>query len=125
MTEKLARKLIDDYVQGWESGDGARILGCLDKQCFITESHGPTYRGPWQVKRWINEWYKTGKVDKWTIDSFFWTKDIAFFEWSFTCTIKGQTDSIDGASVVQFKGHKILHIHEYRMTQPAFDYFGK
>lgn len=54
----------------------------------------------------------------------FFAKDTVFFEWVFTYTIDGRTDSIDGASVVQFDNGKIHHIHEYRMTKPAFDYFG-
>ena len=124
MTEKLARKLVDDYVGGWETSDAARIIKPLLTNCFITESHGPTYHGIKQVKRWIDDWYRTGRVNKWDIDSFFFAKDTAFFEWSFTCTINGKPDSIDGASVVQFKNDKIYHIHEYRMTKPAFDYFG-
>jgi len=123
MTEKLARRLVDDYVEGWVDADGSRILGSLSEDCFITESHGPMYHGPEEVKKWIDEWYQTGTVNKWNIDAFFFAKDTAFFEWSFTCTIDGRTDSIDGASVVQFKGNKIYHVHEYRMTQPAFDYF--
>jgi len=84
--------------------------------------YGPTYHGTDEVKKWIQEWYQTGKVDKWTMDSFFFAKDTAFFEWSFTCTINAKADSIVGASVVQFKSGKIYHIHEYRMTKPAFDY---
>lgn len=122
MTEKLARQLVDDYVEGWKSADGSQILSSLCDDCFITESHGPTYRGLEQVKRWIDGWHQTGKVDKWDIDSFFYTGNTVFFEWSFTYTIDGKTDSIDGASVVQFKRNKIYHIHEYRMTEPSFDY---
>lgn len=124
MTEKLARKLVEDYVQGWESNDASRILEALSSDCFITESHGPSYHGPGEVQKWIDEWYQTGKVDKWSIDAFFFAGEAAFFEWSFTCTIDGKTSSIDGASVVQFKDDKIYHIHEYRMTKLAYDYFG-
>jgi len=124
MNEKLARQLVNDYVEGWENNDSSRILSPLGGDCFITESHGPTYRGLEQVKKWIDEWYRTGRVNKWNIDSFFFAKDTVFFEWSFTCTIDNKTSSIDGASVVQFKNSKIYHIHEYRMTKPAFDYFG-
>ncbi|HSX43967.1 MAG TPA: nuclear transport factor 2 family protein [Candidatus Saccharimonadales bacterium] len=120
MTEKLARQLIDSYVEGWVNNHSSRILGSLSDDCFITESHGPTYRGLEEVKRWIKEWHHTGVVDKWEIDSFFFAKDTAFFEWSFACTIGGKTASIDGASVVQFEDDKIYHIHEYRMTMPEF-----
>lgn len=123
MTETLARQLVDSYVQGWVNRDASKILNPLLKDCLITESHGPIYHGPAEVKRWIEEWYQTGKVNKWEIDLFFFTKDTAFFEWSFTYIINGQTGSIDGASVVQFKQDKIYHIREYRMTKPAFDYF--
>jgi hypothetical protein len=124
MKEQLARQLVNDYVEGWVGSEITRILSPLSDKCYITESHGPTYHGLKEVERWANEWFKTGKVDKWTTDSFFYTENTAFFEWSFTCTVDGKTDSIDGASVVQFKGDKIYHIHEYRMTKPAFDYFG-
>ena len=123
MNEKFARELVDNYVLGWESGNEARILSPLSDDCIIVESHGPTYHGTDEARKWIKEWYQNGQVDKWTIDSFFFAHDTAFFEWSFTYTIDGKKDSIDGASVVQFKGNKIYHIHEYRMTKPAFDYF--
>lgn len=123
MDNERARDLVDDYVEGWVNADITRILNPLSDDCNIVESHGPTYYGKEQVKRWADEWYESGKVDKWTIDSFFFTHDTAFFEWSFTCTIDRKTNSIDGASVVQFKGNKIYHIHEYRMAKSAFDYF--
>lgn len=123
MDKSLARQLVDDYVGGWKKNNAQKILDSLAEDCFITESHGPTYHGPEQVRKWIEEWSRTGKVNSWNIDAFFFTKDAAFFEWSFTCTISGKTSSIDGASVVQFKKSKIYHIHEYRMTKPAFDYF--
>lgn len=124
MDDKTARKLVDDYVEGWVNGDIARILKSLSKDCFIIESHGPTYHGTEEVKKWTDEWYSDGKVDKWDINAFFFANDTAFFEWSFTCTINSKTDSIDGASIVKFTEDKIHHIHEYRMTKPAFDYFG-
>ena len=123
MDNELARQLVDDYIEGWVQSDASRILASLTDDCSVVESHGPTYYGTEQIKKWIDEWYQTGKVDKWNIDSFFFDQDTAFFEWSFTCTINGKTDSIDGASIVQFKNDKIHHVHEYRMTKPAFDYF--
>lgn len=124
MNERLARQLVNDYVEGWVEADIVKILSPLDGKCYITESHGPTYHGINEVERWADEWFVTGKVDKWNIGSFFYTKNTAFFEWSFTCTVGGKTDSIDGSSVVQFKNNKIYHIHEYRMTNQPFDYFG-
>jgi len=124
MDKRLARKLINEYVGGWIDGDIGKILRPLSNSCYITESHGPTYHGPKEVEKWANEWFETGKVDMWILDSFFYIKNTAFFEWSFTCTISGKTELIDGSSVVQFKRDKIYHIHEYRMTKPAFDYFG-
>jgi len=123
MTKKLARQLIEDYVKGWEQADSSRILKPLSDNCLIIESHGPTYNGLEQVKHWVKEWHQEGRVDKWEINSFCFVKNTAFFEWSFTCTTKGGTDSIEGASVVKFKGSKISGIHEYRMTEEAFDYY--
>jgi len=40
MNEKLARELVNDYVQGWENGDDTRILSPLSDDCIIVESHG-------------------------------------------------------------------------------------
>src|SRR3989344_5459582 len=120
MSEERARELVEIYIEGWRKNDKTKILKPLATHCFITESHGPTYRGVKLIEKWIDEWYQTGTVKKWDIDSFFFTKDTAFFEWSFTCMIGGKTDSIDGASVVQFKNNKIHHIHEYRMTRSSF-----
>lgn len=125
MNEKQACLLVGDYVDGWVQADINRIIGSLSDSCKIIESHGPTYTGKEQVKRWAEEWFQTGKVDEWSIDSFFYSgiHNTAFFEWKFTCTIDGRTDSFEGASVFQFENDKISQLHEYRMTHPAFDYF--
>lgn len=125
MNERLARKLVNDYVEGWLDADSKKIISVLSRDGFITESHGPTYRGVTEVEKWASEWHKTGKVDKWTVDSFFYASEACFFEWSFTCTVAGKAESIDGCSIVQFNGNKIFHLHEYRMTKPAYDYFKK
>ncbi len=127
MTETLARQLAETYVDGWVAADIPGIVSTLRDDCFITESHGPTYHGPDEVRQWAEGWYRTGTVDLWKIDAFFFDakQDTAFFEWSFTCTIDGETTSLDGASIVQYKGGKIYHIHEYRMTKPPFDYFAR
>ncbi len=122
MTEKQARKLVEDYNSGWVDGDGSKILSTLSADCIIIESHGPTYHNTDEVKQWMGEWFATGKVDKWDIKTFFFIDDTVFFEWSFACTIDSKTSSIEGVSIVKFKGNKINFIHEYRMTKPAFDY---
>jgi hypothetical protein len=40
-----AEHLVHAYIEGWRTGDRAKILGTLAPDCVIVESLGPTYTG--------------------------------------------------------------------------------
>ena len=111
--------LIRQYVAGWIDGDAAAIIATLADDCTIIESHGPTYHGTEEVKRWVDEWNGNGsKVEKWDITSFHeMPPDGAVFEWHFECTVDGKKHSLDGISIAQFKGGKISYMREYRAVK--------
>src|SRR5258707_143628 len=126
MTETEVKKLVEQYIDGWRKSNLVSILKPLAEDVFITESHGPTYHGKEQVKEWVEDWIQNGyRVTQWDMDSFFFDKDTAFFEWIFKCITDKKHHKIDGASVIKFRNKKIYHIHEYRMTKPAYDWNSK
>ncbi len=109
-------------------GDEQLICGPLSEDCLVIESHGPTYRGIPEIKRWIGDWTRSNKVDSWAIKSFVFAHDTACFEWDFRCTCAGTSDGIYGASFVRFTNEKISSICEYRITVLADSWgelFGK
>ena len=111
--------LIRKYVAGWLKGDADAIVATLADDCTIIESHGPTYRGVEEVRRWVSEWNKQGsRVDKWDVVSFHeMPTEGAVFEWHFECTVEGEKHILDGISTVQFKGGKIDYMREYRSVK--------
>lgn len=119
-----AQKLIDTYIEGWKMGDDEIVCRALTKDCLIIESHGPTYNGVGDVKKWVNRWIKEKhKVDKWDIISFLLKGNVAVFEWQFTFSSSGATPrTIDGMSIVKFTGNKIAYLREYRTTKPLYKF---
>ena len=123
MNEQVACYLIQNYLDGWKQLDLSLALLPLSENCVIIESHGPTYRGVEEVKRWIDCWIKTGaKVVRWDLRSFYFLQkeNTAFCEWDFHCVAKKKDYVLMGASLVQFSGDKIKKIHEYCMTHKPY-----
>lgn len=119
MDEHIARYLIQSYINGWKQLDLSLVLSPLSENCVIIESHGPTYQGVEEVKRWINCWIKTGsKVMRWDLRSFYFLEKekTAFCEWDFYCIANQREYVLAGASLVKFSSEKIVLIHEYCMT---------
>ena len=116
LTASQAKELVKQYTEGWVNGDERLICAPLSETCLVIESHGPTYHGIPEIKRWIQDWTRSNKVDSWTIKSFAFTNDTACFEWDFKCTCAGMSDQIYGASFVRFIDQKISSICEYRIT---------
>lgn len=123
--EQKARELIEQYVTGWKENNGEKIICSLTDDCVIIESHGPTYRGVEQVKKWVELWKKEyGTVIKWDITSFYFieTSTTAFFEWEFVCNVNNKQYELPGISIVKCTDNKISFLHEYRMTKKTFDW---
>jgi ketosteroid isomerase-like protein len=122
---EVAERLIRHYVDGWRTGDAAKILATVSEDCVITESHGPTYRGSNQISRWIDAWFGAGgEVLGWEIRLLEAAGEVAFFEWSFACRWLGERYEFEGASVVRFRDEKIAFVREYATTAPLYDWEG-
>src|SRR6266508_703559 len=88
MDPAVAERLVHAYVEGWRTGDRAKILGTLAPDCVIVESYGPTYTGEDRIARWIDTWLGAGNtVDRWELTSLEVTAagTACFFEWEFEC----------------------------------------
>jgi hypothetical protein len=116
LTASQAKELVEEYTVGWVKSDERLICAPLSESCLVIESHGPTYRGLPEIKRWIGDWTRSNKVDSWVIKSFVFFDNTACFEWDFKCTCAGTTEQIYGASFVKFMDEKISSICEYRIT---------
>ncbi|EFH82464.1 nuclear transport factor 2 family protein [Ktedonobacter racemifer] len=125
MPDATAHQLILTYVQGWITADREQILSTLDPDCVIIESYGPTYRGSDMIARWIDSWFAPGNVvTRWDITSFFATDETCFFEWNFECRHEGGLGGFEGASLARVSQGKIIHLREYAMTAPRYEWKG-
>ncbi len=125
MHDADAHRLILTYVQGWIAADREHILGTLDPACVIIESYGPTYRGRDMIARWIDSWFAPGNiVTRWDVTSFFATDETCFFEWIFECRYAGNLGGFEGASLTRVSQGKIIHLREYAMTAPRYEWEG-
>lgn len=123
MNEKLAKQLVERYVDGWRENNIEKIVSLLDNDCVIIESHGPTYHGVGQVRKWFDHWIEEkGRVIRWDIASFYFLEkeNTAFFEWDFACNVAGKEHKLLGISIAKFSGDKISFLHEYRMTKDPY-----
>lgn len=112
------KKLIQQYVDGWKKDDSLKILAAVTDNCIVIESHGPKYKGKKEIKKWLEEWIQDGnKVNIWKITSFNQIKNVAVFEWRFSCTVHGKVHAFDGMSIAKIKNNKIAHLREYKMTK--------
>ncbi len=128
MNRHDAYRLITAYVEGWKANNPAQIVDTLAKNCAIVESHGPTYRGLEITQQWIESWLGGGNtVDRWDITSFCFdeTEQAAVFEWEFECTADSVHYEIDGISVAEFEGGKIVTLREYCMTETPYEWTGE
>jgi ketosteroid isomerase-like protein len=111
--------LVRSYVAGWKAGDVERVVGTLMPDCTIIESHGPTYHGHDVVRQWMMSWFGEGQaITRWDITSVVAGRDIAAFEWIFTCTGRWGEATLEGATVLRFQSERIAHLREYRCTEP-------
>lgn len=125
LNEALANQLVYTYAEGWITGDREKILGTLDPQCVIIESHGPTYRGIEMVGRWIDSWIAPGNtVNRWDVTSLYVADEACFFEWVFEYTYMGNRTEFEGASLARFRNGKIVFLREYAMTVPRYEWGG-
>lgn len=110
------KALIQQYIEGWKSGNEAEILDVFAEDCLVIESHGPTYRGKEIIKKWIADWFGRGNVvEKWVITSFHTCGDTIFCEWVFAYKGKKVREAFEGVTIAKLKNGKISDLREYRM----------
>jgi hypothetical protein len=120
--DRRVRDLVDAYVAGWRDGDRERILSVLTEDCEVIESHGPIYGGEDAVARWVDRWNADGsRVERWEVTSFSPLPRGAVYEWSFACTVARMRHELDGVSLVEVHGGRIVTMREYRRTAPPFE----
>ena len=119
------KQVILSYIAGWIEGNRGKILECLDPDCVVIESYGPTYRGTEMISRWITSWFAPGnEVNQWDVTSLYTTDDTCFFEWMFVFTYMGERAGFEGAPITRFKDGKIVYLREYAMTAPRYEWQG-
>lgn len=125
MNNTTAKQVILAYTEGWKEQNREKILSCLDPECVVIESYGPTYRGLEMVSRWFDSWFGSGnRVNRWDVTSFYIVDDTCFFEWIFACTFEGKPAEFEGASIAHFQNEKIIFLREYAMTAPRYEWQG-
>ena len=120
MNQTHEEEVVRDYVQGWKEQNGAKVLSTLHPDCVLIESDGAIIRGAKAIirslERRIAGEYGPWKIDRWDINTLAASGELCFLEWTF----EGR-HSFEGASVVRFKDAKIIHLREYRTTQPLYE----
>lgn len=114
------RKLIQQYVEGWKENDAWKVLETATNNCVVIESHGSKYKGKKEIKKWLEDWIQNGsKVNIWRITSFYKIKNVAVFEWRFSCTVCGKVHTFDGISIAKIRNNKIAYLREYKMIKSS------
>ena len=71
------------------------MLGTIDPDCVVVESHGAVYRGTARVAEWIDAWFAEGNtIEAWGITALLVPADTAAMEWRFTCTWHGARGTV-------------------------------
>jgi hypothetical protein len=114
-------------MEGWKNNNLHALLSCIHEDCVIIESHGPTYHGAKDLKKWFELWMDAeSHILRWKIESFIFAKkeQTAFCQWDFACISNSTEYAFLGMSIYKFNHNKISFIHEYRMSQPPYRWMG-
>jgi hypothetical protein len=124
LAKEKAFELFSTYVEGWKENNISKIISPLLMSCKVIESHGPTYYGINDIKKWFELWMEANsKIITWDIHSFYYCEDTtAIFEWEFHCISHQQHYAFPGITVVKYEQDKIAFLHEFRMTHSAYDW---
>ncbi len=105
---------IKRYFQSWIDQNREAYDEIFDEDIFYSECYGPEYHGLTQVKRWFDDWNRTGKVMEWTIHNTITQGSTAVAEWYFRYMQNGQTLDFNGCSIIEFTPMgKIVSIKEF------------
>lgn len=114
-----------EYIDAWRRHDIDGVLGTVTDECEIIESYGPVYRGRERVEQWMRAWFGAGgSVDSWEVTWHGESSDFLVAEWRFGSTWRGDSETLDGASVARLNGQKIAYLREYSTTAPLYEWTG-
>jgi len=119
------KTIIQNYIDGWKTGNEIKILNSLSENCVITESHGPVYHGIGTVKKWIADWTKFNKIKKWDLISFYSFDHTVCFEWNFSYIGNERKEEFNGITIAKIENGKIVWLKEYRMTAVPYEWHPK
>jgi hypothetical protein len=123
MDQNAAKALIETYIEGWLKNDKDLSLSVLSPEIIIGECHGPTVSGRKDVGTWMQEWIDCkGQVLRWDILTFFYSREIAVYEWEVEARVEGHGYQTFGISLVTFRHDEIASMREYCKTKPPYSW---
>lgn len=114
------------YFAMWYAGQTDGLEDIFASNVVYCESHGPEYRGLSQIRQWVKEREKNGKVIEWEIKRCFDNGVMLAAEWYFVFERDGAKQGYDGATIARFDlSGKIKEIREYRSDWSHIFPYGK
>lgn len=124
MLAETNQTIFQEYIDSWLNKDIATFLTLLSTDVFISECYGATYLGKTESKEWFEHWNasEANQVLDWTILSHYFdnTKQISFFEWSFSYKYKNETARFNGMTLLQTSVGKITTLKEYKTEAETY-----
>ncbi|ASV33450.1 hypothetical protein GWK90_03435 [Candidatus Hamiltonella defensa] len=128
MDKSGAKKLLDDYMEGFKKNNLEQFLSALDEECHIIQPDGISLKGKNKIKEWFELFWKENRVNKLNVYSFYYLdlgEKISFSEWDLTYSkTHEQKSSINEAisipkaiSIVTYNDENITSIVEYQRTE--------
>lgn len=103
------------WFKMWLEQKDLGICGIFAHSALYIESYGPEYHGAGEIKRWFDDWNKTGKVLVWDIKYIWHSGTKSAVQWYFkNRNASGGTDEFDGVTVIDWTPeNKIARLQEY------------
>ncbi|EHI98817.1 hypothetical protein CDLVIII_2155 [Clostridium sp. DL-VIII] len=118
---KEREEVIKEYFNSWVIRDESVLEKVFEEDIMYIECYGPAYKGIGQVKKWVTEWYKHGRVIVWNINEFVHNERYSICDWYFECEYDGKLDGFNGVSWIEFsERNKIIKLREYQSKVPNY-----
>lgn len=106
---------IKRYFRCWVENDPTVLEEVFSETVVYSECYGPEYRGLGQIRRWVSDWNKKGKVLEWRIKGFLHEGSRTAAEWYFHCDYNGEESGFDGVSLIEFdEAGRIASLKEFQ-----------
>ncbi len=107
--------IIKLYFQSWIKQNRDNYDEIFDENVVYSECYGPEYHGLTQIKKWFDDWNKSGKVLEWSIKQIITEGNIMVVEWYFECDYDNNISGFNGCSIIEFSSKsKIKHLKEFQ-----------